>query len=254
MSRLEGKVAVVTGGEGGIGVAVVDLFIKNGARVVSLDVLEQPHENSPILSDPESTYLRVDVGSEASVSQTIEKVLTIYPRVDILVNGAGIAGEGKLSHEISEEEFDLLFRVNVKGTWLMTKHLVPHFMKAGGGSVINLSSIAGLVGGVSAQSIYHSTKGAVRLLTKADAVAYAPHGIRVNSVHPGSIDTPLSQKVADKNPGGPEAHFAKIIAKHPIGRRGRPEEIAYAVMFLASDESSFITGIEMPVDGGYTAQ
>lgn len=170
------------------------------------------------------------------------------------MNCAAVLGSPTPAHEVTEDEFDRLFRVNVKGTWLMTKHALPHMMAAKRGSIVNFSSIAGVVGGTSRQAIYHSTKGAIRAMSKADAVAYAPHGVRVNSVYPGSISTRMAEETALSSPLGYEEHVRAISAKHPLGRRGLPEEVAQGVLFLASSEAGFITGAELAIDGGYTAQ
>ena len=251
--RLVGKTAIVTGGEGGIGSAIVSLFVEHGARVISVDVLPEAPEQSVTRQTENAHYRQLNITDEESVQQAIHEIINEFGRVDILVNNAGIVNAGGPAHEATVQHFDTIFNVNVKGTWLLTKHLVPHFIEHGNASIINFSSIAGLVGGTSAQALYHATKGAIRSMTKADAVVYAPHGIRINSVHPGSIDTPMSRATAELNPAGAEAHHKAITAKHPIGRKGHPSEIAYGVLYLASDESSFVTGTELVIDGGYTA-
>ncbi|MDI2099624.1 SDR family NAD(P)-dependent oxidoreductase [Ruicaihuangia caeni] len=252
--KLKGSVAVVTGGEGGIGSAIVGLFADSGATVVSVDALSEPRADSPVRRHAGAHYENVDITHEAAVARLFQQVRSAHGPVDILVNCAGIVGPAKQAHELDEAEFDLLFQVNVKGTWLVTKHALPQMMALGRGSIVNFSSIAGVVGGTSAQALYHASKGAIRAMSKADAVAYAPHGIRVNAVFPGSIDTPMSRETAAKFPGGAEAHSAAIIGKHPLGRRGTPAEIAAGVLYLASSDASFVTGAELAIDGGYTAQ
>lgn len=250
---LDGLVAVVTGGEGGIGNAIVARFAREGAVVVSVDVAAEPRPGSPVERYETAHYRSADVGSEEQVRDLFTDISEHLGPVRVLVNCAAVVGEGKPAHELTEEEFDFICRINIKGSWLMTKYAVPQMMDVGGGSIVNFSSIAGLVGGTSAQAIYHSTKGAIRAMSKADAIAYAPQGIRVNTVFPGSIDTPMAREAASKNPLGADEHSRAIIAKHPLGRRGTPEEIAAGVLYLASSEASFVTGAELAIDGGYTA-
>lgn len=252
--RLRDTVAVVTGGEGGIGSAVVRLFLEHGARVVSVDTLPAPGPGSASRLGDRLRYYRADISREAEVSELFEQIAEEVGVPGVLVNCAAVLGEGTPAHEATGEEFDCLYDVNVRGTWLMTKYAVREMIAAGGGSIVNFSSIAGLVGGTSGQALYHSTKGAIRAMSKADAVAYAPHGIRVNSVYPGSIETSMSRETAEKSPLGADAHTRAINARHPLGRRGTPEEVAHGVLFLASDEASFVTGAELAIDGGYTAQ
>lgn len=249
--RLDGKIAVITGANGGIGQGIVDLFTREGAKVAALDI--QPR----CLSDDRVEGLRYwqsNVADEDSVRETAAQVKSYFGGIDILINAAGVTGPNKMAHEATEREFDTVFDVNVKGTWLPTKHIVPEIRRRGGGSIVNFSSIAGLVGGTSAQTLYHATKGAVRMMTKADAINYSGVGIRVNSIHPGSIETPLSRSVAQQNPLGADAHDRKVFASHPLGRRGTPRDIAFGALYLASDESAFVTGAELVIDGGYTAR
>ena len=250
--RLRGEIAVVTGGDGGIGSAVVQLFAQHGATVVSVDTAPVP--GSPTTRDPAIGYRQVDVADEDSVRELYRGIVDDVGRPTILINCAAILGRAAAAHEVSVEEFEAIHRVNVRGTWLMTKHAIPHMIEARRGSIVNFSSIAGMVGGTSRQAIYHSTKGAIRAMSRADAVAYASQGIRVNSVYPGSIETRMSRETAESSPLGAEAHTRTISAKHPLGRRGRPEEVAHGVLFLASSEASFVTGAELAIDGGYTAQ
>jgi NAD(P)-dependent dehydrogenase (short-subunit alcohol dehydrogenase family) len=174
-------------------------------------------------------------------------------KVDVLVNNAGIAGVDKPTHEITEEEWDRVMAVNVKGVFFCTKHIIPLMKQTRGGSIINLSSIYGLVGAGDLPP-YHASKGAVRLMTKNDALTYAADRIRVNSVHPGFIWTPLVAKLAEDSEQGAEAFRAALDAKHPLGQVGQPDDIAWGVVYLASDEAKFVTGSELVIDGGYTAQ
>lgn len=192
------------------------------------------------------------MGFEASVRSAIDSVKGHFGRIDVLVNNAGIAGANKPTHELTEEEWDEVQRVNVKGVFFCTKHVIPHLKTAGKGSIVNLSSIYGLV---SAPDIppYHASKGAVRLMTKTDALIYAPNQIRVNSIHPGFIWTPLVEEHLKTNGADPEEARKATAALHPIGHMGEPDDIAWAIVYLASDESKFVTGSELVVDGGYTA-
>jgi NAD(P)-dependent dehydrogenase (short-subunit alcohol dehydrogenase family) len=249
--RVAGKTAVVTGGSGDLGAAVVRRLAEEGAVVANLD-RQKPQEAWGLDLGVRVTDWVVDITDAADVASTVAGVVARLGRPDVLVNVAGILGRPAPSHEQEEDEFDAVFSVNVKGTWLMTKHVVPHMIEAGRGSIVNFSSIHGLTGGANVP-LYHASKGAVRLLSKADAVTYGPHGIRVNSIHPGSMDTRMSRSSAEHSPIGPEAYYAQLVSGNPIARQGTPLEIAHGVLYLASDESSFTTGTELVVDGGYTA-
>ena len=172
----------------------------------------------------------------------------------MLVNNAGIAGANKPTHEITEAEWDRVQAVNVKGVFFCTKHAIPHLRRAGGGSIINLSSIYGLVGAPDVPP-YHASKGAVRLMSKTDALIYAADRIRVNSVHPGFIWTPMvEQHLRDSGATDIEAARREVGLLHPLGHMGEPDDIAWGVVYLASDESKFVTGAELVIDGGYTAR
>ena len=173
--------------------------------------------------------------------------------IDVLVNNAGISGADKPPHEITEEEWDKVQDVNVKGVFFCTKHVIPSMKRGGGGSIIHLSSIYGLVGAPDAPP-YHASKGAVRLMAKTDALFYAEDGIRVNSIHPGFIWTPMVENFMASKGLSAEEGRASLAELHPIGRVGDPDDIAYGVLYLASDESSFVTGSELVIDGGNTAR
>ncbi len=255
MARLKGKVAAVTGGTLGIGKAAVERMLEEGAAVGILDVLDKEGEAlATALSNKgyPVAYWHCDVSDETQVKSAIDGVAERFGKLDVLVNNAGIAGPNKPTHELTEDEWDLVQAVNVKGVFFCTKHAIPHMKKAGSGSLINLSSIYGLV---SAPDIppYHASKGAVRLMTKTDALLYAPDRIRANSIHPGFIWTPLVehhlQSTAD-----PEAARQATATLHPLGHMGEPDDIAWGVVYLASDESKFVTGSELVIDGGYTAR
>jgi len=193
------------------------------------------------------------VAREANVERVFAEVKAKFGRVDILVNNAGISGVNKPTHEVTEAEWDALMAVNVKGVFFCTKHVIPHLKAAGAGSIINLSSVYGIVGAGDVPP-YHASKGAVRLMTKNDALIYAPDKIRVNSIHPGFIWTPMVENFAAALPVAMEEARKAMAAKHPLGHLGEPEDVAWGIVFLASDESKFVTGSELVIDGGYTAQ
>ena len=247
-NRVAGKTAIVTGGRGDLGSATAALLAEHGAVVASLDVAGIPAAAA-------RTNIRqydVDVTSEASVADALRRVRDELGTPDILVNAAGIIGPAGASHTASVSDFDTIFNVNVKGVWLMTKHVVPGMIEKGAGSIVNFSSIHGITGGRNVP-LYHATKGAVRLLSKSDAAAYGVHGIRVNSIHPGSMDTRMSRRSAEQSDIGAEAYYKQLVGSNPLPRQGKPDEIAYGVLYLASDESRFTTGSELVIDGGYTA-
>lgn len=255
MNRLKGKVAIVTGGALGIGRAGVIRMAEEGAAVAVLD-LHVP-EGEALAAELRSSgasarFWRCDVASEADVARVLGEAASHFGRVDIVVNNAGVAGANKPTHELTEEEWDWVQSINVKGVFFCTKHAVPLLRKAGGGSIINLSSIYGLV---SAPDIppYHASKGAVTLMTKTDALLYAADGIRVNSIHPGFIWTPLVEAHL-KAAGDPAGGRAATAALHPLGHMGEPDDIAWGIVYLASDEAKFVTGSELVIDGGYTAR
>lgn len=247
-NRVAGKVAIVTGGSGDLGGAVIRRLAEEGAAVANID-RDKPDQgwgtNSVI-------DVVADITDAAAVQDAVAEVVARIGAPDTLVNAAGILGRPAPSHESTEDEFDRIFAVNVKGTWLMTKYVVPHLIANGGGSIVNFSSIHGLTGG-SNVPLYHATKGAVRLLAKADAVTYGQYRIRVNSIHPGSMRTRMSRASAERSAVGPQEYYRQLVSGNPIARQGEPREIADGVLYLVSDESSFTTGTELVIDGGYTA-
>ena len=256
MKRVEGKVAIVTGGALGIGRAACLLLAAEGAKVVVTDIADE--EGGKVTEKIKelggfAKYWHIDTSNEDEVSSAFSSIASEFGSIDILVNNAGIAGVNKPTHEISEEEWEKVMSVNVKGVFLCTKHSIPFMKESGGGSIINMSSIYGLVGAADLPA-YHATKGAVRLMSKNDALIYAKDNIRVNSIHPGFIWTPLVEELAKDSPEGVEAFRDQLDSRHPIGHVGEPDDIAYGVLYLASDESKFVTGSELIIDGGYTAQ
>jgi len=255
VQRLDGKVALVTGGGQGIGRAICLLFAREGAKVAVTDVGEA--RGRAVTDEVRSgggtaRFWRLDVTDEAEVEKVTADVVDAFGSLDVLVNNAGISGVDKPTHEVTVEEWDRVMDVNVKGVFLCSKHALPYMKAAGAGSIVNLSSIYGLVGAPDAPP-YHASKGAVRLMTKTDAMLYAADGIRVNSIHPGFIWTPMVEDFLGRQ-GDVEKGREAIAALHPVGRMGEPDDIAYGALYLASDESKFVTGSELVIDGGYTAR
>lgn len=259
MDRVKGKVCIVTGAALGIGRACALRLAAEGAHVAVFDILDDDGNrlveelNAMPTKGKPSRYWHVDVASEKSVKAAIDGVADYFGAVDVLVNNAGIAGINKPTHEVTEEEWDRVQAVNVKGVFFATKHAIPHLKRARGGSIINLSSIYGLVGAPDVPP-YHASKGAVTLMSKTDAMIYAGDRIRVNSVHPGYIWTPMVEHhLRDSGATDLEASRREVGLLHPLGHMGEPDDIAWGVVYLASDESKFITGAELVIDGGYTA-
>jgi cyclopentanol dehydrogenase len=251
MDRLKGKVALISGGARGQGAAEARLFAGEGAKVVIGDVRDElTKQTADAINAKFANAVRaihLDVTRAADWRNAVETCTREFGGLDILVNNAGIANMKGLE-QTSEEEWDAVVNVNQKGVWLGMKAAVSAMRQRGGGSIINISSIYGLIGSTGSTA-YHGTKGAVRLLTKAAAVQYAPEKIRVNSIHPGLIHTPM---VEDALPT--QDDLKPLIDLTPMGRGAKPEEVAWCVLFLATDEASYVTGAELAVDGGYSAQ
>ncbi len=251
MSRLEGKVVLISGGARGQGATEARMMAKEGARVVFGDVLDddgQKVEAEILEAGNEATYVHLDVTKESDWRSAVQEAVSRYGKLDVLVNNAGILIR-KGIEDTTEEEWDRIMAINAKGVFLGTKCAIPAMREAGGGSIVNISSTAGLVGNTGGSSAYTATKGAVRLFTKATAIQYAKENIRCNSVHPGIIDTVMVQETLDD----PDM-LRERMARLPLGRIGTTEDVAYGVLYLASDESSFVTGAELVIDGGTTAQ
>ncbi|MDS1030519.1 glucose 1-dehydrogenase [Bacillota bacterium LX-D] len=247
--RLQNKVAVITGAGTGIGSATAILFAKEGAKVVVSDYnVETGQQTLAQIKNNggEAIFVKADVSKETEVQSLMEETFNHFGRLDILFNNAGI-GEIAPATELTEEAWDRTININLKGVFLGAKHAIPYIQKSGGGSIINNASILGHVGTPGATA-YNAAKGGVIILTKNLALDYAKDNIRVNAVCPGYIRTPMVEEGAFKE------MLDQLKALHPIGRLGNPIEVAYCVLFLASDESSFVTGSSLMVDGGYTAQ
>ena len=248
--RLENKVALISGGARGMGAVEAKLFSVEGAKVVIGDVLEEDGRRTEAEINEaggECLFVPLDVTSEAQGQAAVETAVGRFGKLDILVNNAGIYRTERVE-DVSEELWDQVMGINAKGVFLGTKHAIPEMRNAGGGSIINISSVAGLVGN-HISAAYSASKGAVRLLTKSTAIQYAKEGIRCNSVHPGTIETPMTAvMLADQQ------YRQDRMERTPLRRLGTAQDVAYGVLYLASDESSFVTGSELVIDGGRTAQ
>ena len=246
-NRLSKKVALISGAARGMGAADARLFCAEGANVVLGDLLDTEGQQLAVeLSGHtgRAVYVHLDVTQAADWNKAVATAESLFGHLDILINNAGILSMAGVE-DTTEAEWQRIVDVNQKGVWLGMKAACPAMRRAGGGSIVNISSIYGLIGSGGAAA-YHSTKGAIRILTKTAAVEFAPVNIRVNSVHPGLITTPMVAPLAEELRN-------RIASMGCIRREGRPEEVAYGVLFLASDEASYVTGTELIIDGGYTA-
>jgi NAD(P)-dependent dehydrogenase (short-subunit alcohol dehydrogenase family) len=247
--RVANKITLITGGAHGMGAAMASLFAREGATVVVADILEKEGRElaaAIVQSGGRAEFLPLDVTQEAGWRETMASITKRHGRLDILVNNAGVSGA--LPDRLSVEDFDRIMAVNARGTFLGLKHGIEAMRQGGGGSIVNVSSISGLVGQAFVHMGYNGAKAAIHVMTKAAAVQFGRDGIRVNSVHPGYMP-PMRTSVTSADPALRE----KLMATIPLGRSGRPEEVASAVLFLASDEASYITGAELAVDGGFLA-
>ncbi|WP_299759533.1 SDR family oxidoreductase [uncultured Pontibacter sp.] len=248
--QFQDKVAIITGASFGIGKATAILFAKRGAKVAVVDWKEDDETVNSIKSaGGEAIFIKCDVSKDSEVRAMVEQTISTYGRLDYAFNNAGIEGESAPTHEVTEENFDRVIGINVKGVWQCMKHQIPHMLQQGKGAIVNCSSIAGVIGfpGI---PIYTASKHAVIGITKAAALEYAQQGIRVNAICPGAIQTAMIDRFIDKNKLTKEA----MVSGEPIGRFGEPEEIAEAAIWLCSDASSFTTGHALLVDGGWVAQ
>jgi len=248
--RLQGKVALITGAARGQGAEEARMFAKEGAKVVLADVTDQ--EGIAVAAEiaeagGDALYVHLDVTNEDEWEAAVKSAVAAFGKLDILVNNAGIWRRGHVL-ETSSEQWDDIMDVNAKGVFLGTKAAIPEMRKAGGGSIVNISSTAGLVGSKTSAA-YSASKGAVRIFTKSTAVQYAAEGIRANSIHPGPIDTDMGDQVWPD-----AASKAASVTRTALNRMGTATDIAYGALYLASDESSFVTGSELVIDGGVTAQ
>ena len=247
--RLANKVALISGGARGMGAVEARLFTQEGAKVCIADILEeQGRALAAEITDAggDAMFVRLDVNSEREWTEAVDAVVSAYGRLDILVNNAGIYQRANVE-ETSSADWDRMLSINGRGVFIGTKAAIPAMRAAGGGSIVNISSVAGIIGSAGATA-YNASKGAVRLLTKSTAVQHAAENIRANSVHPGPIETDMLDLVFPEE-GMREARALNI----PLGRMGRAEDVAKGVLFLASDESSYMTGSELVIDGGFTA-
>ncbi|MBW2275680.1 MAG: glucose 1-dehydrogenase [Deltaproteobacteria bacterium] len=250
MGRLEGKVALVTGAGSGIGAAAAARFAAEGAAIAGLDVAKPADEAWAAIeaSAPGAIFREADVRDEAAVSAAVAACVEEFGHIDVLVNAAGVVGFGS-AHTLEVEEFDRVVDINLKGSFIVAKHALASMIERQSGSIIHIASVEGLEG-ISGQLAYNASKGGVVLMTKNMALDYSPMGIRVNCICPGGVETAMTAML---NTEGLKAIGDKLRSYHPMGRFARPEEIASAALFLATDESSFVTGSSLLVDGGYTA-
>jgi NAD(P)-dependent dehydrogenase (short-subunit alcohol dehydrogenase family) len=248
--RLKGKTALITGGGSGIGRATAILFAREGARVMVVGRKLAPLEKTVAIIKAEggnAACFSADVSKTDEVRKMVEESITLFGRLDILFNNAAtFSGLAKTVVELSEADWDATMEVNLKGVFICSKYVIPHMIQGGGGAIVNCSSISGHVG-QKGNSVYNAAKGGVELLTKCMALDFAEHNIRVNAVCPGWVEIDYNrQQIKDM--------YDEVVRLHPIGRPGQPEDVASAVLYLASDESSWVTGSSLMVDGGYTAQ
>jgi NAD(P)-dependent dehydrogenase (short-subunit alcohol dehydrogenase family) len=245
--RLAGKVALVSGAASGMGRSEAEIFAREGAKVIVADVLEAEGKQVADKIGAAARFVKLDVTSETEWDAAVKAAVSAFGKLDVLVNNAGLSGTID-PDMLSSAAWDKVMAVNAKGVFLGMKYAIPEMKKAGGGAIVNISSISGFVGQSGVHMAYNASKGAVRIMTKTAAVQFAADGIRVNSVHPGMLPPMRSSKGS----ADPEWR-ARMIRAVPMKREGRVEEVAHAVLFLVSDEASYITGTELVVDGGYLA-
>lgn len=252
---MSGKVTAITGGARGIGAQTARTLAAAGSAIAVLDVLTEPGEKLVAEineSGGRAAFWKMDVTQEENVQRVFGEIATRFGRLDALVNNAGIEGANLPTHEMTLRQWQKVIDVNVTGVFLCTKYAIPHMLTAGGGSIVNLSSMYGLVGGPDVPA-YHASKGAVRLMAKTEAMLYAAQNIRANSVHPGFIRTPLLEEAFEKL-GDPEQIFAHMKTLVPLAKIGDPQDIAAGILYLVSPAGRYVTGTELVIDGGYTAR
>lgn len=246
--RLVGKVALVSGGASGIGAAHVRVLTAEGAKVVAGDVQEAQGRavvKEVNKGDGEAVFVRLDVAKEADWANAVQTAVSRFGKLTTLINNAGVYWPQGVEAE-TVENWQKMIGINQSGVWFGMKAVIPELRKAGGGSIVNISSLYGILGSPGSIA-YHATKGAVRTMSKAAALEYVKQGIRVNSIHPGMINTPILGNLTQEGD-------AAIRAAIPMGRMGKPEDIAYGSLYLCSDEAAYVTGIELVIDGGWLAQ
>lgn len=251
--RLDGKIALVTGGGSGIGRETALLFAREGAKVAVADRSAEAGEQTAQMirqAGGESTFIAADVSREADVQAMIAQTVATYGRLDCAFNNAGIEGKVSSTIDYDEADWERVIGVNLKGVWLCLKHEIPQMLAQGSGSIVNTSSIAGLVGSRRNNPAYMASKHGVVGLTKTAALEYAPQGIRVNAVCPGRIRTEMHRRLINDD----MKVDAELSAAYPLGRLGMPLDVAEMVVWLSSDAASFITGQAFAIDGGWTAQ
>jgi len=251
LDRVKGKVAIVTGAANGIGEATAKLMTKEGAEVAIVDIDDK--NGKRVTEEIQAAggaaeFWHMDVTKSAEVEKVFGEVYKKFGRLNILVNNAGVGGGRSAPHKTPEAELDRVMNINMKGPFFCTKYAVPYISKSGGGSIVNVASVYGIIGGDT--PAYDASKGALRSMSKSDAVCLRNHKIRVNSVHPGNIWTPLFEAIEKQLGGIPENSEKVMSVNMPIHRMGRPEEVAYGILFLASDEASYVNGAELLIDGG----
>lgn len=252
---MSGKVTAITGGARGIGAQTARTLAAAGSAVAVLDLLTESGEQLVAEINEaggKAAFWRMDVTQEAEVARVFGEIAARFGRLDALVNNAGIEGANLPTHEMTLQQWQKVIDVNVTGVFLCTKYAIPHLLAAGGGSIVNLSSMYGLVGGPDVPA-YHASKGAVRLMAKTEAMLYAAQNIRANSVHPGFIRTPLLEEAFAKL-GDPEQIFAHMKTLVPLAKIGDPQDIAAGILYLVSPAGRYVTGTELVIDGGYTAR
>ncbi len=256
MGRLQGKVAIITGAGSGIGAAITRIFAQEGAKVTLADIRTDSIQrvgNGIQSAGGEFLLAETDVSKSEQVRLMVQKTADRFGKLDVLVNNAGVRASRSTVVDLTEEEFDQTLAVDLKGVWLCSKYAIPEMIRGGGGAIVNMSSISATIG-QPLQGAYNAAKGGVEVLTKCMALDFAKHKIRCNNVNPAWIRTEMNRaELAQMQAQGGQA-WEEVLRLHPLGRIGEPEDVAWAVVYLASDESSWVTGTSLYVDGGYCSQ